>query len=258
MKKWKKLLYFTGLMWILIPVRVYATASQDVLGPLIQTMTQQDEYEGLLHLGFLDTKMLDQQDIQKAYVQIQPAVVGIYAENYHGSGVIYQMEDERLIIASCKHLLRYDETPEITFIDGFSMEGKLIYLSDQADLGFVMLESREIPIDTIKEIKKVSINEQAYTELKKDSLIFHVGSVAKTAGSMYEGVILDTWKFFPEFNTFMIHSKCLGEPGMSGGGSFDAKGNYIGMILGGKGEETVSLPLKIIIEEWSTTQALEK
>ncbi len=258
MKKWRKLLYFAGLMWILYPARVYASASQDVLGPLIQTMTQQDEYEGLLHLGFLNTNTLSQQNIKKAYEQVQPAVVGIYAGNYHGSGVIYQMEDERLIIASCKHLLRYDETPEITFVNGYSMEGKLIYLSDQADLGFVMLEPKEIPIDTIKEIKKVSVNEQAYNQLEIDSFVFHVGSVAKTAGSMYEGVILDTWKFFPEFNTFMIHSKCLGEPGMSGGGTFDAKGNYIGMILGGKGEETASLPLKIIIEEWSTAQALEK
>ena len=33
--------------------------------------------------------------------------------------------------------------------------------------------------------------------------------------------------------------------------AFDAKGNYIGMILGGKGTETASLPLETIMEEWN-------
>lgn len=38
---------------------------------------------------------------------------------------------------------------------------------------------------------------------------------------------------------------------MSGGGTFDAYGNFVGMLSGGTGgDETVSLPVTAILEEY--------
>ena len=251
MKQWKIVIYLTVFLWWMIPGRTYGAIPEDSLGPLIASMTYQDEYEGLVHLGFLDTQTIETQNIKSAYQKVSPSVVGIYAENFVGSGVIYALEDQRIIVLSCRHLLQYDETPEITFIDGEKVQGKLFYLSEQADLGFVEVDPGLLSIDTIKKIRRIAIDEMAYRQIEEGTELFHVGSVGRIAGNMYEGVILNQWKFFPEFNQFMIHSKCKAVPGMSGGGTFDAKGNYIGMILGGKGTETASLPLETIMEEWN-------
>ena len=52
-----------------------------------------------------------------------------------------------------------------------------------------------------------------------------------------------------EFGAYMIYGYGYARAGMSGGGTFDAKGNFVGMISGGTAEsETASVPL-ICIEE---------
>ena len=47
----------------------------------------------------------------------------------------------------------------------------------------------------------------------------------------------------------MIYNYCKAKGGMSGGGTFDEHGHYIGMVTGGYDDETASLPLSIILEE---------
>ena len=236
-----------GIIW---PFNVYASGEDQIPIRLIATVSHQDEYEGLYHLGFLDTKALQTENIKEAEELVRPSVVKIAAGNYNGSGTIFELSESRMIIVSCRHLLQYDETPSITFSDQFSIEGNVIYLSDQTDLGFIEIKPQEIPMQTLRNCKKVVRHSDEEQSVKDGTELFHIGLGSQTLSDTYSGQVLDPWKFFPEFNTFMIHSRCKGEPGMSGGGTFDLKGYYLGMILGGKDDETASLPLSLIEEEW--------
>ena len=56
------LLVMIGLSW---PTTVYASQSDNIPVRLIASMSYQDEYEGLLHLGFLDTKALKTENFEK-------------------------------------------------------------------------------------------------------------------------------------------------------------------------------------------------
>ena len=65
----------------------------------------------------------------------------------------------------------------------------------------------------------------------------------------FKGSIGDMWRYIEEFGAYMIYGYGYARAGMSGGGTFDAKGNFVGMISGGTAEsETASVPL-ICIEE---------
>ena len=49
---------------------------------------------------------------------------------------------------------------------------------------------------------------------------------------------------------YMIYNYCKAKAGMSGGGTYDEHGHCIGMITGGLADETASLPMQSIREEW--------
>ncbi|MDD3659853.1 MAG: serine protease [Lachnospiraceae bacterium] len=241
------LLVMIGLSW---PTTVYASHSDNIPVRLIASMSYQDEYEGLLHLGFLDTKALKIENFQKAVELVRSSAVRIEAGNFNGSGSIFELNDSKIIIVSCRHLLQFDETPSVIFGDSYTTEGNVVYLSEQADLGFIEINPNSLPIQTIRSCKRVVKRGSETQQVIDHTKIFHIGSGSQAIEDTFIGTVLDPWKFFPEFNTFMIHGKCYGEPGMSGGGTFDLKGHYLGMILGGNDEETASLPLSLIEDEW--------
>lgn len=53
----------------------------------------------------------------------------------------------------------------------------------------------------------------------------------------------------------MIYGYGQAEPGMSGGGVFDAKGNLIGLLTGATPDgETAALPLPVIMEAYESAR----
>lgn len=221
---------------------------------LIQTMSEQDEYEGLLHLGMLETPILAEEDIAAAYENVKPCIVKMNIGNLYGSGVILKLQEDVVTIVSCRHLLEYADASgaiEVSFTDGYQVIGKVTFTSEQYDIGFAEVQVSEIPIWTLKKLRQAVASKEAFQNVIAGTEMFHAGSTDGVGATMYGGVVADPWQFFPEFNSFMMHNYCNGKPGMSGGGTFDAYGNFIGMISGGLGEETASLPLSVILEEFN-------
>lgn len=217
---------------------------------LIQGITEESEWEGMVELGLLETEKLDFPDVRDAIDNVKSTAVKLKVDGYGGSGSIFEIEKERIIIVSNKHVLMYDSEVEVTLPMDVVCTGYVIGLSQQYDVGFIEVSLKDIPYMVRKELRKVRLDLEKAENLEYGEEIFILGSADGRARNRNAGVVADPWEYIPQFNTYMIHTYCTGKPGMSGGGTFDSYGNFVGMITGGRGDETVSLPLSIIYEEF--------
>lgn len=227
--------------------------------PLIQTVSERDEALGLIHLGLLETDTDEGRDLDRARQAAVLSVTQITVGDYYGSGVIFGVDEEKITICSNRHLLQYGESGEIMFYDGTIAQGEIVGISKQYDVGFIQVPLTDIPMELIKNIRYISINESCYDSLGQGDEIVLIGSADGVAQSIYEGTIGSMWYYIEDLESYMIYNYCYAKPGMSGGGTFDAHGHYIGMITGGNGTESASLPLTVILGEYEkiTGTALE-
>lgn len=218
--------------------------------PLIQTIHERDEVLGLIHLGLLETETGWEENLDKAKENVTPSVTEIIMEEYYGSGVILAIEEDEILIISNQHLLKYGSDTKVIFYDGTEAKGHVIGVSDEYDVGFLRVSTENLPLALLGNIRSISVDDTCYYSLEQGDEIVLVGSTDGVAKSVYEGTIGSMWYYIEDFDEYMIYNYCYAKPGMSGGGTYDAHGHYIGMITGGNGSESASLPLPIILEEY--------
>lgn len=242
---------------------------ESVRHPLIQTTNVVGEYKSLETLGFLDTGVwenaLEEADVnpseyttflqrlgrETAYEKAKASIVQINMGKYYGSGIIWDLWDENIIIVSNTHLLQNGQSGMVTFCSGASVEGNVMGISDCLDIGFM-----EVPLSSLEREDWLSLRfadkaEENYQLLLPGDEIFVIGSATGTGQDYYEGTIGNVSYYFPEFDTNMIYGYCEAVPGMSGGGTFDKEGHFIGMLTAGtENGEIASLPLESMLEEY--------
>lgn len=242
---------FSALMLVvsvITAVRAGKTAS--VSGSLIQTVTEKDVCMGMIHLGLLETKTYEEGNLAEAMETVRPSVVKIQMAGYYGSGTIYRITEEEIILVSNKHLLSLDDTCQVTFYTEDVAEGTVFGISKQYDIGFVSVPLASLSYDAVMKLRYSAVDRQCCESLQKGDEMFVAGSADSVAASIYSGEIAHTDWYVEEFDANMIYSYCYGEAGMSGGGTYDAHGHYIGMLTGGCGEEIASLPVAVITEAY--------
>lgn len=221
---------------------------------LIQTVTHQDIYEGLLTLDLLECPILDEENSEAAYENVKDCVVRLDMGNAYGSGMIWEMTPERIVIVTNKHVLEYwdADTSNVCFSQGFDAEAEILGISEKYDIGFLGIDNQKLGYGKLEQLQYVHWDMAVYQELEAGDDVFYVGMASETAEDTmeyFEGSIGNMWRYIEEFSEYMIYGYGNAVPGMSGGGTFDAKGNFIGMISGGTlNSETASVPLPVIIE----------
>lgn len=219
-------------------------------GHLIQTTTEKEEKQALLNLKLLDAEAGMEENVQKAEQENRPCVVRISMGAFYGSGVILDIAEDGVVIATNKHVLQYGDTGRVAFEKGFEAEGRVWAVSGSYDVGFLTVPWEELSVEEFRRLRKVAVSRACGEELAYGDEIFIIGSEDAAADCAYEGSVIDAWWYIEDFGSYMIYTDCYGKPGMSGGGTFDAHGHYIGMLTGGNGENTASLPLNVILEEY--------
>ena len=237
-------------VWLLCPFGKVCAAGEP-LGPLIQTTTPEDEWLGLVHLGLLETAENYNGDTSQSIRNVMPAVVQIRTGNLLGSGIILEIREDSLLIASNRHQLAGQEFSLVRLYNGAEVSARRLYLSDSVDVGFILADISQLSYERRARLRSVSVKSGCNTQLGRGSEIFMVGSTDGVASNISEGVVADPWYYFDEFGSHMIYNYCKAKPGMSGGGTFDVHGHCVGMITGGHDDETASLPMESILAEWN-------
>ena len=218
--------------------------------PLIQATTLKEEYEGLVHLNLLTSPENYSGDIAQSIRNVLPTVVRIRTGEYLGSGIILQIDENSLLIASNRHQLQGRDFSSVTLYNGEEASGRLVFLSENYDLGFLEVDITRLPYEKREELRSIVCSKDCEEALRQGDAMFFVGSADGVACNIAEGKIGDPWYYFDEFASYMIYNYCKAKAGMSGGGTYDEHGHCIGMITGGLADETASLPMQSIREEW--------
>lgn len=229
--------------------------------PLIQTTTFVQEYMDAVKLGAFTMPECRTEAADSLYAEASKCVVRIVMGQYAGSGVIWRMEEEGMVIVANKHLLKEAAYGSVTFANGIALQAEILYFSPEYDLGFLFIPREELTSELLRDCYEVrraqELSEQAGEYIEGRNII-QIASSQQAAADCYVGAVKGL-SFVPEFQAFMLETECFSKAGMSGGGVFDEKGYFIGMIAGGdvkvdasvrEAEITYSIPTWQIEEEY--------
>jgi len=248
--------------------------------PLIQATNVVEEYEALVRLGFFSTgewgeaarsqsgvsesgaeeeteykteaqRLFTMLAKESASEKACAAIVQINMGTYYGSGVLWDIREDNLVIASNAHLLKEGKSGEVIFRSGTKAEGVVAGFSDTRDIGFMEVPLLELDREEWLLLRFADKNLKNYDALLAGDELFVIGSATGAGQDYYEGTVGKVSYYFPEFQSDMLYGYCKAVSGMSGGGTFDRAGHFIGMLTAGtKEEEIASLPVAIVMEEY--------
>lgn len=225
--------------------------------PLIQTTSFTEEYIDAVKLGAFTMPECQSKDSEILYEEASKCVVRIEMGQYAGSGLIWRMEEEGMVIAANKHLLCEAAYGRVTFVNGMALRAEILGYSQEYDLGFLWIERGELTWEMLRDCYEIRPMEDVTEEIEKQN-IMQIASSQQAAQDRYEGVAIGM-TYVSEFQSEMLQTKCYAKAGMSGGGVFDEQGYLLGMIAGGEvakeasireAEITYSIPAEQIEPEY--------
>lgn len=221
---------------------------------LIQTVSDEEIYEGMLALGLTRTPVLETEDCEKAYENVKTCVVRIQMGNAHGSGIIWKMTPEKVVIVTNSHVLDYWDAAEsyVYFPQGYYMDAQTAGVADRFDIGFLTIDNGQFTYDELMQLQCARIDKEVYEQLARESTIFCVDSGSeREEASFYEIVVEHPRVYIDYFNEYMLYGHGFVKPGMSGGGAFDGRGYLVGMTTGGtQNNDAAFVPLTDIIQAY--------
>ena len=178
--------------------------------------------------------------------EVLGSCVRIQAEGHHGSGSIYQLLEDEIIIVTNWHVLQYwNEDSYVTFSNGAVGGGKVIAASEQADIGILSIRTAFLMAEELEGL--YAVNESERTLTRGDTLYMVDIASDVWQPKVFEGQVLDPLRYLDEFGMEMLYGESLFKPGMSGCGVFDGEGNYVGMLTAGTDQnEIAAVPLDIV------------
>ena len=232
------------------------------LPPLIQATTLEGDYKAMADLGLAFTSLSSQEDPGQAYENILCSCVRVQVDGHYGSGSIFRLLENEMIIVTNRHVLQYwNEDSYVTFFNGAVVGGTPIGVSKEADVGFVSIPVASFTYEELLGYRNVRVPVKAVTGKEADTCIevlsegsgiFFVDMATDWTDPMrIDGSVIAPLIYLEDFQTEMFYGKGEAIPGMSGCGVFDDYGNYVGMMTGGTLQgEIAAVPVQVIIVEY--------
>ncbi|MDE5907601.1 MAG: serine protease [Lachnospiraceae bacterium] len=227
---------------------------------LIQATSLEEDYRAAAKLGLLVTRRASGKEAQEAFENVLCSCVRIQVEGYYGSGSIYRMLEDEIVIVTNRHVLQYwNEDSYVTFFNGRTSGGEVLGISKEADLGFIRIPVTGFTFEELFAFRNIRVpkelDEQNGTEdfSVEGREIFMINMASNwNVPVMTEGEVISGLTYLDDFGMEMVYAKGEAVPGMSGGGIFDSYGNYLGMLTGATLQnEIAAVPAQTICEEYN-------
>ncbi|MBO5291951.1 MAG: trypsin-like peptidase domain-containing protein [Lachnospiraceae bacterium] len=189
-----------------------------------------------------------EENIDKAVLENGSAVVKVADGTLYGSGVLWSTDGEQLIVVTNQHVIREGDSGSITFADGTNASFSVLFSDAERDVAFLGVRLLALSEQTRRAVRLVSCSAGCYEALESGSEIGLVGTAGDGSRISYIGEVIDRAWAVSDFEIPMLYVKSQAEPGMSGGGMFDAHGHYVGMLTGGNGDECAGVPFPVLWE----------
>lgn len=192
------------------------------------------------------TCVLNEESVEQAFENVLPSALYIQAGERYGSGSIYGIVRDELIVATAGHLLSGSpEELDITFFDGGQAKGRVVAVSDEADVGLLGIPLSELSIEELAGLRRVRIDDEAYENITKNNCFFMIDMTDDIGEPICcRGAVVEKEMFLPDYDRSMMYADAYVRPGMSGCGIFDEYGNFVGILSGGtENNEIAAVPL---------------
>ena len=236
---------------------------------ILNTASGDGFYSGTLisgmHVGFLswlmDGNQMEDAEMQVVYQLARRSIVKVVVKDAAGSGIVWKINDDSIVIVSNKHLLMKDVKAQVTFCNEESADAEMIGYSQQYDIGFLKVDNKNITANILRDIYEAVPAEDFTDEADEpvEQSVLQIGAdLSGNKEHFSTGTVLGVG-YEPVFNTNVLKTKCYSKAGMSGGGVFDAGGRLLGMISGGEvaedaeireAEVSYSLPIALMVDEY--------
>lgn len=233
----KKLLIGIVLLSGLVSPGAQVWAGEPSLPPhLIQSVSGQDIYEGMLSLDLFHCPVLQKADLQAACENVRDSVVRIDMGQAYGSGVIFRITADGVVIATNRHVLEYwrEETGLVRFSTGYGVNARILGCDRGSDVGFLLVGNSELELEALLGMRSVPVEEERYASLQKGEDAFCLGADRETEDLIFQEIqVEETDRYIETFGGEMLYGFGFAKEGMSGGGIFDGCGHLIGLLAGG-------------------------
>lgn len=202
---------------------------------------QNEEMTGLVELPIQEERKLTETD-----QRILQSIMQIQAGDLQGSGVIYEEDEDFVVIVTAGHVLPHG-TDEVllTFPDKTQVTTSEAETVEDRDLAFLWVDKEKLSEETWKSCLPVQTDRQVFDSLEEYEDVWMYGG---ENGEPVYAFVVDPWIYVEDFDEHMILLQGLMVPGMSGGGAFTEDGVFLGILCGADEEGKVAVVPYSIIE----------
>lgn len=197
--------------------------------------------------------------------------VRILAGNKAGSGVVYAVTDEDVIIVSAKHVLENNVQAESGEGAAIAEQVKIVFDSRTEILADMVLPVEGLDLVFLTVDRSILGNlvfpdvmmQDAQGSIAEENLELAQTPDGSRRLTVYgydkegilvrrQGEIVNEWIYVEDFQNYMLIGNAAAEAGMSGGGVFDLNGNFLGILCGMDDAGRIAvLPAVVIAGEYS-------
>lgn len=251
----KKNMYMVCVLILLIIVAVVSFIIDKKINTPEENAAEEEMIQGNTSLTVYGEQSREEllAELRNAIVQIEVKVPDSTNADTTilGSGVILEITDTYIDIATASHVVELTAKPLVYFADGSLAYGSVLAYGKMSDVAFVRVEADALSEGIGESLRFVKCAENAdYVALEADDAVYMIGSATAVAVDVKEGIVKETAQFIELFQNNMLVCEASVSAGMSGGGSFDEEGKLIGIIVGTNGSDTVSVAVTDVMAEY--------
>lgn len=191
---------------------------------------------------------------------LRPSILQITCGGYTGSGVVWDVTEEEVIVAGSGHLLKNAEACEVICYAGVYYEASVERILEDCDIGFAVFPAEQLKEDGVK-LRAVVPCGRGKEELIQGEELAVYGSMDHAAGNFVKGYLIEK-DFRMQIEGYESEQELLlggvvregtqetgsgtdlvaqegaapVDAGMSGSGIFDRQGELVGILAGGDGK----------------------
>lgn len=199
-------------------------------------------------MEFTELPVQEERKLTETDLRVLRSMVQIQAGDLQGSGVIYEEDENTLLVATAGHVLAHDiGEVQVTFQDGRQVTATGTKTADSCDLAFLWVDKTELSEETWKACLPVQTDREIFDALKEYDDVWMYGG---ESGVPAYAFVVDPWIYVEDFDQYMLLLQGLIAPGMSGGGAFTEDGVFVGILCGGDEEGKVAVvPYSMVATE---------
>ena len=134
---------------------------------------------------------------------LQQATVQIKGPRYIGSGVIWAVYEDTLVVATAAHVTEENSPMTVQFDRGDPLHASRLLASDQVDVAFLELSLQEIEEQEI-EWQAARQDKEICDRLEPGQPLWIMGSIEEAADRAYEGSVAEPWIYIEDFGNYML------------------------------------------------------